>query len=68
MPPMVLSGELINPAIEQLIFGTAGKIPFHIGQRDFWQLVIWHGPIGSKPQGQFNLYCIVAAELSRTPK
>ena len=32
MPQMVLSGELINPAIEQLIFGTAGKIPFFISQ------------------------------------
>ena len=63
MPTKVLPSELVDPAIENLFFRATGKIPFLVCQRDFWQLVI-HGPIGSKPQGQFNHYCVLPAPLT----
>jgi hypothetical protein len=56
MPPMVFSGELIHPAIEQLANGTAGKVPVIILQRDFGQLGIRHGAICSEPKRQANSF------------
>ena len=55
MHTKVLPSKLVDPAIENLFFRATGKIPFLVCQRDFWQLVIWHGPIGSNPFCQFNL-------------